>query len=45
MDVCVYSPGSIDDRECVTKEAHRCVVLLLQQREYILVDMLTLWWQ
>jgi hypothetical protein len=44
-DVCVHSPGSTNGCECVTKQAHRCVVLLLQQCEYILVDMLTLWWQ
>ena len=35
-------PGSINGCECVRDEAHRCAVLLVQQRGHMLVDMYNL---
>ena len=34
--------GSINGCECVTEEANRCAVLLLQQRGHMLVDIYNL---
>jgi hypothetical protein len=41
-EICVHSPGCTNRCECVTKEDHRCDVLLLRQCNNVLADMLTL---
>jgi hypothetical protein len=38
-DVCIHTTENINNRECVTKEARYCMVLLLQQHGLVLVNM------
>ena len=41
-DVCIHNPENINNLEHVTKEAHYCVVLLLQQYGLVLVKICNL---